>query len=155
MKPTLQLTVRPMHLEWLAEALKLPEAMAQEPALETLLESLSAISLEAWPAAAEVLREGEMGEDFFVVYSGKLSVSHLDSRGASRALGTLKKGDFFGEISFLMTSARSATVRTDADCRLFRFSAKEFHGLLKRHHLLEDWVREVADERLQKIFLAK
>jgi len=155
MKPSAQIGVRPIHLDWLAGALKLSEAMSEEPALESLLASLSAISLEVWPAGGEVLSEGAKGEDFFVVYSGKLSVYHSDSYGAPHALGTLQKGDFFGEIGFLMKSARSATVRAQTECRLFRFSAREFHGLLKRHRLLEDWVKQVACERIQKIFLAK
>ena len=38
--------VRPKDLDWLAQALKLSEALSEKPALENLLESLPAIALE-------------------------------------------------------------------------------------------------------------
>ena len=148
-----KLHIRPKDLDWLANALKLSETLSDSPALESLLESLPAISLEVWPAGAEVLREGERGEDFFVVYSGKLSVWRRAGRTPARALGTLEHGDFFGEIGFLMMSARSATVRTETECRLFRFPAQELAGMLKRHKLLERWVKQVACKRIEKMFL--
>lgn len=147
-----KLNVHPKDLDWLAGALKLAETLSDAPALEGLLKSLPALGLEAWPAGMEVLREGERGEDFFVVYSGKLSVWRRAGRAAARAVGMLEQGDFFGEIGFLLQSARSATVRTESECRLFRFPAGEFSEMLKRHHMLERWIKQVASHRIAKLF---
>lgn len=144
------LTVEPKDLAWLAEALKLSKTLT--PDLAALLKSLPNIALEAWPAGGDVVVEGEKGEDFFVVYSGTLAVLHRPRVGEAQVMGTLKDGDFFGEIGFLMKSARSATVRAQTDCRLFRFSAGEFSGLLQRHRLLDDWIERVACERIEKLF---
>ena len=145
-----RLTAGPKDLDWLTQSLKL--SMPQNPALKTLLEGLPNIYLETWPAGSEVVREGERSEDFFVVYDGELTVRREPVRGPARVLGTLKPGDFFGEIGFLMKSARSATVRAETPCRLFRFSSAEFQGLLQRHRILEDWVEQVACERIEKLF---
>ena len=144
--------VRPKDLEWLAGALKLNETLADAPALESLLDSLPAISLETWPAYQDILREGEDGADFFVIYSGELSVWRRGRRKESREVGRLVAGDFFGEISGLMESPRSATVRSESACRVFRFPAAEFYAVLERHHLLTRWVRQVACRRLERLF---
>ncbi|MFA6002431.1 MAG: cyclic nucleotide-binding domain-containing protein [Elusimicrobiota bacterium] len=149
----LKLNVHPKDLDWLAHALKLSETMSDAPALESLLESLPAISLESWPAGVEVLREGDAGEDFFVVYSGELSVRRNVGKTSARTVGRLESGDFFGEIGFLLKSARSATVRTESECHLFRFPSEEFAAMLKRHKLLERWVKHVACKRIADMFL--
>ena len=148
------LNVHPKDLDWLAEALKLSEALAEGPALESLLTSLPAISLEAWPAYKDVLKEGERGEDFFVVYKGELSVWRRAGKAAAREVGRLGPADFFGEIGFLMKSTRSATVRTESACRVFRFPAKDFTDLLKRHKALDAWIKQVASRRIQEMFQA-
>ncbi|MCX5795905.1 MAG: cyclic nucleotide-binding domain-containing protein [Elusimicrobia bacterium] len=144
--------IRPKDLDWLAQSLKLSEALSESPALESLLESLPAISLEVWPAYQDVLREGERGEDFFVVYKGELSVWRKAAKAAAREVGRLGPGDFFGEIGFLMKSARSATVRTESACRLFRFPARDLTGLLKKHKALDAWIKQVACTRVQTMF---
>ena len=144
--------IRPKDLDWLAQSLKLSEALSESPALESLLESLPSIALEAWPASQDVLQENERGEDFFVVYKGELSVRSRNGKAEARELGRLGPGDFFGEIGFLMKSGRSATVRTEAACRLFRFPAKDFSDLLKRHKALDGWVKQVAFARIQQLF---
>ena len=64
-------------------------------------------------------------------------------------------GDFFGEVGFLMKSARSATVRTESACRLFRFPAKDFSDLLQRHKALDGWVKQVAFTRIREMFIGK
>jgi CRP-like cAMP-binding protein len=145
--------VRPKDLEWLAQSLRLAQAFSEEPALETLLKSLPNIALEAWPAQQDVLREGEHGDDFFVVYAGELSVWHCAGKAPAREAGRLRPGDFFGEVGFLMRSARSATVRTESACRVFRFPAHEFADLLKRHIALDVWVKTVAFIRIRDMFI--
>lgn len=149
------LSIRPKDLDWLSQALKLSEALSESPDLERLLESLPTIALEAWPAYQDVLSEGERGEDFFVVYKGELSVWRSAGKTAAREVGRLGEGDFFGEIGFLMKSARSATVRTESACRVFRFPAKDFSGLLKKHKALDAWVKQVACKRIEDMFLSK
>ena len=146
------LPVRPKDLEWLAEALKLSEALSEAPALESLLQSFPAISLEDWPAGADILREGERGEDFFVVYRGRLSVWRRAAEAPAREIGSLAPGDFFGELGYLLKSARSATVRADSQCRVFRFPVQEFAALLKRFQVFELWVKQVAYKRIERMF---
>jgi CRP-like cAMP-binding protein len=53
-----------------------------------------------------LVREGEPGGSFFVVFAGMLSVSQRD-RGN---MGVLRPGDYFGEVALAMRVPRTATV---------------------------------------------
>lgn len=60
---------------------------------------------EVAPGTA-IVREGEPGDRFYVVFAGMLSVSQKD-RGNQ---GVLRPGDYFGEVALTMPVPRTATV---------------------------------------------
>jgi ATP-binding cassette, subfamily B, bacterial len=60
---------------------------------------------EVAPGTA-IVREGDEGDRFYVVFAGMLSVSN-SSMGNRRVL---RPGDYFGEVSFTMNMPRTATV---------------------------------------------
>ncbi|HET7567716.1 MAG TPA: cyclic nucleotide-binding domain-containing protein [Gaiellaceae bacterium] len=55
---------------------------------------------------AVVVREGEPGDRFYLVFAGMLSVTQAS--GASR--NVLRPGDYFGEVALAMDMPRTATV---------------------------------------------
>jgi ATP-binding cassette, subfamily B, bacterial len=60
---------------------------------------------EVAPGTA-IVREGDEGDRFYVVFAGMLSVSN-SSMGNRRVL---RPGDYFGEVSLTMNMPRTATV---------------------------------------------
>ncbi|KAF9263542.1 camp-binding domain-like protein [Marasmius fiardii PR-910] len=64
-----------------------------------------------------VVKQGEMGDNFFFVEEGEAICTKKDGQGQEITVGTLKKGDYFGELSLLRMEPRAATVsaiyRTD------------------------------------------
>lgn len=58
-----------------------------------------------------VVREGDPGEAFYVILGGSVAVVRTASDGRETILSILKDQDFFGEMSVLDTSTRSASVR--------------------------------------------
>jgi MFS family permease len=74
------------------------------PAIENLARGVTMVSASA---GTDVVRKGEVGDNFYVIESGRLSV--LDDGRVLRELGP---GDSFGEIALIRSVPRTATVRT-------------------------------------------
>lgn len=106
---------------------KLPEANRTE-----LTELLRA---RQFPANQPIVWIGEQGDDFYVIQSGKVSVSCPDESGKEVILATLGPGHFFGELSLLDGGPRTASVRTVADTTLLSLGREEFLKFLERHPL--------------------
>ncbi|WP_028660388.1 cyclic nucleotide-binding domain-containing protein [Nocardioides insulae] len=89
--------------------------MSQVPFLSILsgrvLERLArSVRMATVPAGHTVIREGETGEDFYIVVSGHAAV--LMGGEHIRELGP---GDFFGELALLRDVPRTATVRATSE----------------------------------------
>lgn len=81
----------------------------------------------------EVCRQGEPGNDLFLVVSGKLRVFHSDHGHEERFIREIARGENFGEMSLLTGAPRSATVRAARDSVLVRLSQERFLRILARH----------------------
>jgi CRP-like cAMP-binding protein len=74
---------------------------------ETLARLAHRMAREDIPAGSPVVTEGELGDRFYVVLSGMLSVSQ-ETRGPQ---SVLRPGDYFGEVAVTMNMPRTASVR--------------------------------------------
>jgi hypothetical protein len=78
------------------------------------------VPLEA-VAGDVVMTEGEPGDRFYLIESGKVVVSK-----AGAALATLGPGDFFGEIALLRDVPRTATITAEERCSLRALDREHF-----------------------------
>ncbi len=58
---------------------------------------------------AQIIREGEMGEEAYMIVSGTCRALR-DRDGAQETLGTMTAGDVFGEMALLLAEPRAASV---------------------------------------------
>lgn len=83
-----------------------------EPELTTLAQTLRERPLKRGQV---LVREGEAGEEMFVVLRGSMVISKAVTGRVEQVLARIGPGDFFGEMSLFDRSPRSATVQADAD----------------------------------------
>jgi CRP/FNR family cyclic AMP-dependent transcriptional regulator len=73
----------------------------------------------------ELVRQGEIGREMFVLVSGTATVKRN-----GRKIGTASPGNAIGELSLLDKGPRTATVTADSDCRVLVLGAREFAAVL-------------------------
>ena len=124
------------------------QALKRAPLFEGLsrkdLTTLARVSedLEVEPGTV-LCREGEIGQEFFVIVDVKVKVTRKGRRIATR--GT---GDFVGEIALLEEIPRTATVTADTPVRLFVLTRKDFRHLLDENPGVERKVLRALARRL-------
>ena len=84
-------------------------------------------------AGAAVFREGDQGDEFFVLARGKVRVSATDLDAGEKEVAVLTHGSFFGEIALLGGHTRSATVTALEETELVAFQGPAVHALLKSY----------------------
>lgn len=116
------------------------------PALEGLARSLEPVEAAAGTA---VVREGEAGDRFYVVADGELGVS---VGGAE--IGTLSRGDCFGEIALLRDVPRTATVTARTPVLLDALDKASFLAAVTGCAPSERAAGELVQGRLERATIA-
>jgi CRP/FNR family cyclic AMP-dependent transcriptional regulator len=98
---------------------------------------------EDFEAGAEVIREGELGWDFFVIVEGT-----ADVRRKKRKVGTMGPGDFFGEIALVADSPRTATIVATTDLLALSITDVDFRELVLDQPSIAQKVLRSLGERI-------
>jgi CRP-like cAMP-binding protein len=91
-----------------------------------------------------VIREGDEGDYYYVVDSGRFKVQRLVG-GAHVTLAELKSGDAFGEEALVSEAKRNASVNALSDGDVLRLARGDFNALLREPLLRRVGFREAAE----------
>ncbi len=136
-----------------AEDERLREAEAIEQALKTihLFEPLddierhvlaSSMGRRLFAPGEVIVREGEEGEELFIVRAGTVAVTVSGAEVAR-----MSSGNFFGEMSLLTGAARAATVLAVSEVEVYVMGRAVFQRLLSSHPELAEDVSAVLATR--------
>jgi MFS family permease len=95
------------------------------------------------PDSTVLIREGEVGDRFYLVAMGRFDVSR---RG--RHLTTQGPGGFFGEMALLRDIPRQATVTAREDSTVYAFERRDFIAAVTGHTLSDRAAQELVEARL-------
>ncbi|KXZ43473.1 hypothetical protein GPECTOR_89g493 [Gonium pectorale] len=110
---------------WRFEALKkVPLLSAIDAATRASL--AGALRPVSFQVGADVIRQGDIGDRFYIVERGELGV-YKDRHGPIKTYGP---GAYFGELALLRNEPRAATVRAATEVSLLELDRQHFHDLL-------------------------
>jgi CRP-like cAMP-binding protein/Fe-S-cluster-containing hydrogenase component 2 len=91
-----------------------------------------------------IIEEGQPGSALYIIEVGQVVVEQH-----GETVATLKEGNFFGEMSLLLSAPHRASVRAVIPTDLLKLPAAEFHNLLDQRPDLESQMRTIIERRIQ------
>ncbi|KAJ3028257.1 UNVERIFIED_CONTAM: hypothetical protein HDU68_002064 [Siphonaria sp. JEL0065] len=88
-----------------------------------------ALESESFEDGAIVIRQGDVGDQFYIIESGEAAVTKSEN-GSEKKYPSLKKGDYFGELALLTDKPRQATVRAKGRLKVAKLGKAAFVRLL-------------------------
>ncbi|MEK7474779.1 MAG: cyclic nucleotide-binding domain-containing protein [Candidatus Coatesbacteria bacterium] len=93
---------------------------------------LNAMEKQTYRKGDVIIRQGEVGDRFYIVASGKVGV--FKSRFLMKQrINTMGPRTYFGEVALLGNTPRTATIIGDEDGELYSLSRKAFDAVLLRN----------------------
>jgi len=95
---------------------------------------------------------GEIGYEMYFISRGEVDVTNQEG---TITYATLTSGQFFGEIALLLSTPRTATVKSRDYCDLYVLDKDTFDNILQRFPRFAKNVEELSDERRKELGLEK
>ncbi len=97
---------------------------------DDLVQVAQAAQERLFAEGAVLCREGEPGDELFVIAAGQVRVTR-QADGSERLLATRPAGDFVGEMAIIDSIPRFATVSAAGETRTLVISAEAFRAILR------------------------
>jgi CRP-like cAMP-binding protein/predicted acylesterase/phospholipase RssA len=102
------------------------------------------------PQGAELFHQGDPGDSFFLVISGRLHATVQSKKGKERVVGEVRRGETVGEMAMFTGENRSATVYATRNSELVKFSKQAFERIIALHPNIMMQMTQTIIKRLQK-----
>ena len=122
--------------DWMTRILQSKAFMQLPPAnIQAMFMRMQEVPVKAGDA---VIKQGEDGDYYYIIKSGKCKVTRNSKTGSELTLATLGNGDAFGEEALLSEAKRNANIIMTTSGSVMRLSKEDFNELLKEPML--NWV---------------
>ena len=119
---------------------------------EDLTELCKHIKLRRFMKNSPRVRQGDAGDNFYTIVSGKAKIIVTGNNGVEKTLGTLSTGDSFGETALIEKGPRTASIITLSQTAVFEISREGFEKFLASN--TENREKITGKIRLGKMLLA-
>ena len=99
------------------------------------------------PAGNTIIRQGELGDDLYLIEAGQAEVRVRNLTGQKMAVAILGPGDFFGEIALLTGGRRTADVVALNPMTLLRLGKEAYVRYLAQVEQVDQQVARAAAQR--------
>lgn len=114
-----------------------------EVSLDNLLQLAKVFTSKNYGENEIIFRQGEPGDQFYIVVRGKLEVVVA----GNRRVGVLEDGDYFGEIALLTESPRTATVKAITQSALIALPRDQFTEFMKKEPAVRSVMESIMRQR--------
>jgi putative ABC transport system ATP-binding protein len=104
------------------------------------------VSREKHPPNTVVIRQGDVGDKFYILRRGSVDVLR-DAGAGAQVVTTLGEGDFFGERALITGEPRNATVVTKEESQLYALSKEDFKQALEHSIELKEELLKILSQR--------
>lgn len=119
---------------------------------EEFTELCKHIKLRRFMKGSSIIRQGDKGDNFYTIVSGRAKVVVSEKDGTDKIVGTLSTGDSFGETALIEKGPRTASIITLTPVAVFEISREGFEKFLAAN--TENRERITGKIRLGKMLLA-
>ncbi|MBR1638676.1 MAG: cyclic nucleotide-binding domain-containing protein [Treponema sp.] len=111
---------------------------SKETDREILIQLYESISMKKFKPGQVIIKEGDVGDEFYILYSGSVHIYRDTPAGDPIALADLNASMniFFGETALISNDKRSATVTAIDECQVLVLTSKKFHELCQKQSVL-------------------
>ena len=110
--------------------------------------------LKAFPRGEHIIRQGEMGNEMYVVINGAADVV-FNANGQSRRLGTITRGDVTGEMGLIRHHERMADVIATEDIEVLAVNERFLARIKRRYPRIASEIffniSKILSDRLEQV----
>ncbi len=114
---------------------------------EALHDLAEKISTRRYAAGERILKQGDEGDQLFIVEHGEVAVGLEPENGPPVELARLGAGKFFGEMSLMTGARRTASVRATRECAVLVVGKSDFQETLHRAPELAEKISAILATR--------
>jgi len=102
--------------------------------------SMLAVQLrrEHHPPGKVIIRQGEPGDQFYIIWQGHIEVTQVGEDGISKVVNQLARGDYFGELALLSDAPRNATCKATIPTVVQTLSRGDFDRLVRERFIMRE-----------------
>ena len=106
-----------------------------------------------YPEGHEVIRQGDVGDTFYLLLEGQVDILVRDEHGGQILVNQLSPGSYFGEMALMGNRRRNATVRVSRGCtaKLIELSVQKFDQLEDSSEIFKTHIYDAAGTRKRQL----